>query len=104
MSIARSIFVLFSALILGLLFAVPGQDLPVTAYDESESSPYEVALPHLSTLIDRQEPSPKPIRMFAIRFCGVSASTVDGNSRVVQRGIHEPVRESRAILYHELRC
>jgi hypothetical protein len=42
---SRSVLVLFVGLVFGLSFAIPAEDIPETLYDESESLPYESALP-----------------------------------------------------------
>lgn len=48
----RSTLILFVLLILGLSLAVPAEDLMETAYDESESLPYQRAL-LISDLVPR---------------------------------------------------
>lgn len=42
----RSCLFIFVILVLGLSPALPAQDLPTTAYDESETQPYELNLPN----------------------------------------------------------
>ncbi len=54
MRVFRSTLVLFSILVMGLSLAVPADDLPETAYDDSESQPYEMT-PLLSAQVV-QEP------------------------------------------------
>lgn len=102
--IPRSVFGLFAALIVGLSFEVPRQDLLDTGYDESESLPYEVAPSHTRNLIDPQECRYNPIRTFTTLLFHASVSRPGGTSTGVQRGIQGPVLESRAISYVELRC
>ncbi len=48
----RSVLLFFVLLVLGLSLTVPVEDLPETAYDESEASPYETT-PLFSTLISQ---------------------------------------------------
>ena len=45
MAKARSVLVLLVALMLGLCLAVPAEDVPETAYDESDSLPFQGTLP-----------------------------------------------------------
>lgn len=58
----RSMLVLFVALVLSVSFAVPAEDVPETAYDESESLPWEstpvvsLATPEISAKAPMVEP------------------------------------------------
>ena len=95
----RSVFILLAALVLGLSMALPQQDLPETAYDESESLPYEgtplftVSLPDcLSQPID-QSRSCAP-RRTAVRLQGTNLRAKDRFA----------LASSRTILDHSLRC
>ena len=45
MSVVHSFLVVLAALVLGLSFAVPVEDVPETLYDESETLPYESTPP-----------------------------------------------------------
>ena len=54
MNKTRCILILFVLLGLGVSLTVPAEDVPETAYDESEALPYEGALP-FSTLAPQQE-------------------------------------------------
>ena len=44
MTKARSLLVLLVAFLLGMYSAIPAEDVPETAYDESDSLPYECTL------------------------------------------------------------
>jgi hypothetical protein len=50
MKTLRVVWVLLVALVLGLSFAVPAEDVPDTAYDESEALPYE-SIPVFSSAV-----------------------------------------------------
>lgn len=96
----RSVLILLVTLVLGASFVLPQEDLPETAYDESESLPYEgtpvfsVALPEC--------PSPQPVeagrssvrRGAVVRLQGTAPRTKSSSVAV----------SSRIILGHSFRC
>jgi len=95
--------VLFVALVLSVSFAVFAQDVPETAYDESESLPCESVPVVSATLIETSTGSPTPPPR-------VSRFRLESRSRIAM--LHLAKREGRAdsnsdlliTLDHLLRC
>ena len=103
MTRARSVLVLLIALVLGVFFAIPAADLPETAYDESESLPYE-GTPVVSIAgpaIVAEKPAVRPCE-WRPRFR--SLRTAD--AQLVERGAGwaHPICDSLIILDRSLRC
>jgi len=57
MRVLRSALVVLATFALSLSFAVPAEDLPETAYDESESLPYEMTPPLSGDLVQESASS-----------------------------------------------
>lgn len=88
------LLVLLVALVFGLSFAVPAEDMPDATSDESESMPYESALP-LSLVL--------PELACALQVTPVGRS--DSRPVLKESGPAErPVCGSLIILVHSLRC
>ena len=103
MSRSRSVLVLLIALVLGVFFAIPAEDLPETAYDESESLPYEgtpvicIAGPAIvAERPDVRQCAPQP------RFRSVR--TADTQLLQPGPGSAHPICDSIPILDRSLRC
>jgi len=98
----RSVFVLLAALALSLSFAVPAEDLPETAYDESESLPYEMTLPQS---FDRVQESAPTFQVVPIAQSDLFSTP---RQALVRAGCGElaahPISDSLIILDHTLRC
>ena len=103
MTRARSVLVLLIALVMGVFFAIPAEDLPETAYDESESLPYEgtpvvsIAGPEIVV----EKPAMRPC---ASRSHLRSLRTAD--AQFLERGTRwaHPICDSLPILDRSLRC
>jgi hypothetical protein len=99
----RPVFLLCVAVVLGLSSVVPAEDLPETAYDESESLPYTSA-PVFSTAV----PSavvPVPVRRLLVARSGLGSLRNLCTLRFEQgRGCRYPICDSLTILDHTLRC
>jgi len=88
------VLALLVAMVFGLSLAVPAEDIPDTAYDESESMPYMSAL-SLSLVLQESTR--------ALRILPVGRS----NSRLVLKESGSavcPICESLNILVHSIRC
>ena len=102
MGALRTSTVLLAAFALCLSFAVPGEDLPETAYDESEAMPYEgtavfsLALGESPCAIQ----SAPPVNLFHLNPLSKAAKV---SSRPGQRSAH-PMFPSISLLGHLLRC
>jgi hypothetical protein len=99
----RSLLVLAVALLFGVSFALPAEDIPETPYDESETLPYEVT-PLFSIVL--QEPARAPRSVLTLVFpLHFSAPLRCGQSLVEQseRTPH-PISASVTILDHSFRC
>jgi len=63
----RSVFVLLVALVLSVSCAVPAEDMPETAYDESDSLPFEgnpvVSIAEPEAALEAPAGRPHPIRL-----------------------------------------
>ena len=103
MSRSRSVFVLLLALVMGVFFVIPAADLPETAYDESESLPYE-GTPVVSIAGPEIVAEKPAVRRRATRPCLRSLRTAD--TQVAQRGpgSAHPICDSLPILDRSLRC
>jgi hypothetical protein len=56
MRVLRSALVLLATFALNVSFAIPAEDVPETAYDESESLPYEMAPLFSADLVQESSP------------------------------------------------
>jgi hypothetical protein len=97
------VLVLFVLLGFGLSLAVPAEDVPETAYDESEALPYEgtplfsTVVPQASTRITKAEPScDAPLRFDSFTKCYKPCRENDTRLRGVPASL--------PILNHSLRC
>jgi len=98
----RSVLVLSLVLVLGLSFAVPAEDIPETAYDESETLPYESA--PLFSLVQESVRAPESVltRAFPLAF----RPTARGDKTLAEQSGRKPhaIRVSVTILNHSFRC
>ena len=100
----RFTIVLVMILGLGLFLTVPLEDLPETAFDESETQPLE-GIPLFSTaLLQAQARTPQPKLKLDARFR--SDSTTEPHEPHVERVLpsSHPISDSITILDHSLRC
>jgi hypothetical protein len=103
MTQSRSVLVLLVALVLSVSFAVPAEDVPETAYDESESLPFEstpevsIAMPEAVAEAPVVRPRDYRLRPAFLRRPG--AQQVDREAGRVY-----PVCDSLSILDHPRRC
>jgi hypothetical protein len=103
MSRSGSALVLFVAVVLGLSFAVPAEDVPETSYDESESLPLEstpvvsVAEPEAVAEAPAVRPRTSQLRLSSLRRPG--AQKLDH-----ARDWAYPICDSLTTLDHPLRC
>jgi hypothetical protein len=84
---SRSVLVLLVALVLSVSFAVPAEDVPETAYDESEALPYE-STPVISIA------APKTVRAPAV---------LAGTSQLLQTSLRS-LEQRRSGRWAELPC
>jgi hypothetical protein len=96
----RFVLVVLATFTLSLSFAVPAEDLPDTAYDESESLPYEMSLPLLSELA--QESASARIEVILAGDSFPKPELLLGRAR--SEPAAHPNSDSLIILDHSLRC
>ena len=102
MTKSRSTLVLFIALFLSVSFAVPAEDIPETAYDESESLPYENTSLFSITVPEAVAEAPAVRTRVALLHLN---SLRLGTQRLDHRtGSPYPISDSLTILDHSLRC
>ena len=98
----RSVLVLLFALVLSVSFAVPAEDVPETAYDESESLPYE-STPVVSIAVSETVTKAPAVRahvpLFRLGSLRLEAQHLD-----LGTGSAYPISDSLTILDHSLRC
>jgi hypothetical protein len=100
----RSVFVLLLLLVFGVSLAIPAEDVPETAYDESEAMPYEgtplfsMVVPQASARITMAAES---IGGFLL---GPTSSTKRGQRRRENNAWSRCVTNSLTTLNHSLRC
>jgi hypothetical protein len=98
----HSALVLLATFALSVSFAVSAEDLPETAYDESESLPYEMTLPLSGDLVQESAPT--------LQVVLIAPSSLFSTPRqaLVRAGCRElaahPISDSLIILDHTLRC
>ena len=98
-----SILVLFVLLGFGLSLAVPAEDVPETAYDESEALPFEdtpavsIAVPETVTQAPKERPRASRFRLGSLRRPG--AQHLDHVT-----GWAYPISDSLTILDQSFRC
>lgn len=93
----RSVLVLLAAFVVSVSFALPAEDVPETAYDESESLLWKSTpvfpIAVLETLAEA------PVRARAVAFRKHGPQRID-----LRTGSSHPVSDSLIILHHSLRC
>jgi hypothetical protein len=103
MTQSRSVLVLLVALVLSMSFAVPAEDVPETAYDESEALPYE-STPVISIAAPKNAVETSAVRPRASRLRFGSLKKSDRQKLDLRIGWAYPTSDSVAILEHSLRC
>jgi hypothetical protein len=100
---SRPAFIVIVALVLGASFAIPAEDVPETAYDESESLPCERTPVFSITVSESVAEAPAAqICRFRIRCNSLRGS---GAKRLERRtGWAYPICGSLTILDHSFRC
>jgi hypothetical protein len=102
MRVLRSALVLLATFAVSLPFAVPAEDVPETAYDESESLPYEMTPLLSAELVQESAPT--------LRVVPIAPSDLFSTPRqaLARAGCRElaahPISDSLIILDHTLRC
>ena len=102
MRVLRFALVLFATFALSVSFAAPAEDLPETAYDESESLPYEMTPPLSGDLVQESAPT--------LQVVPIAPGDLFSTPRqaLVRAGCRElaahPISDSLIILDHSLRC
>lgn len=102
MRVLRFALVLFATFALSVSFAAPAEDLPETAYDESESLPYEMTPPLSGDLVQESAPT---LQVVPIAPSDLFSTPRQALVRAGYRGLaahHIP--DSLIILDHTLRC
>ena len=103
MTQSHSVLVLLVALVLSVSFAVPAEDAPETAYDESESLPCE-STPVVSIAAPENTVKTSTVRPSASRLRFGSLTSSDTQKLAPRIGCAYPTSDSVAILEHSLRC
>jgi hypothetical protein len=99
----RSMLVLFVVLVLSVSFAVPAEDAPETAYDESESLPCE-STPLVSMAVPEISATAPTVRLPASRWRLESPRRPGATERDNRKDRVYPSSDSLTILDHLLRC
>jgi hypothetical protein len=97
------IFVLFVLLAFGVCLAVPAEDLPETAYDESEGLPYEPT-PLLSAVVVQASAQMTKAEPRCDSLVGFDSLTKRCKRRPENDARSHWVPDSLTILHHSLRC
>ena len=102
MRVLRFALVLFATFALSVSFAAPAEDLPETAYDESESLPYEMTPPLSGDLVQESAPT---LQVVPIAPSDLFSTPRQALVRAGYRGLaaHQ-IPDSLIILDHSLRC
>jgi hypothetical protein len=97
-----SVLILFVLLGFGVSLGVPAEDVPETAYDESEALPYEMT-PPLSG--DLAQESPPILQLVPIVPSSLFSTPKHALGRAGYRGLAaHSIPDSLTILDHTLRC
>lgn len=104
MTTLRGVFILLVALVLGIFFVLPQEDLPETAYDESESLPYEGAPLFSSDAVQDAVDPALPVPVYGFPVCLVSPTGRDEIQAAQGERATHPVSELLVILNQSLRC
>jgi photosystem II stability/assembly factor-like uncharacterized protein len=99
----RHVLVLLITAVLSLSIAVPVEDVPETAYDESESLPYASTSVFSVAVTKAVEQAPVVRTRVSLLGCGCLRRL--GTQRLDHRtGSPYPISHSLSILDHSLRC
>jgi hypothetical protein len=99
----RSMLLVFVALVLSVSFAVPAEDVPETAYDESESLPCE-STPVVSAAVPETVPEAPCLRPRASWLRLDSLRRPGAPHLENRKSWADPISASLIILDHSLRC
>jgi len=102
MRVLPSALVLLTTFALSLSFAVQAEDLPETAYDESESLPYEMTPPLSGDLVQESAPTLQVVPIVPSDLFSTPPKSV--LSLVGCSELAHPISDSVIILDHSLRC
>ena len=102
MRVLRSAFVLLATFALSVSFAVPTEDLSETAYDESESLPYEMPPPCSDDLVQESAPTLQVVPSAPSSLFSTHKHAL-GRARYRGLAAHH-IPDSLIILDHSLRC
>jgi hypothetical protein len=98
---ASSVLVLFVLLAFGVSLAVPAEDVPETAYDESEALPFE-GTPRFSTIV------PETVTAAVVTCASPPRFGFSGNRCQrrpdCQQGFSNLTSDSLAMVHQSLRC
>jgi hypothetical protein len=95
------IFVLFMFLAFGASLAVPAEDLPETAYDESESLPYEMTPALSGDLVQQSVPT---LQVVPIVPSDQFSTPKHASGRAGCRELAAHLSDSLIVLDHSFRC
>jgi hypothetical protein len=99
---ASSVFVLFALLAFGASLAVLAEDIPETAYDESESLPYEMTPPLSGDFAQESAPT---LQVVPIVPSSLFSTPKRALCRAGYRGLAaHHILDSLIILDHSFRC
>jgi len=99
---ASSVLVLFVLLAFGVSLALPAEDVPETAYDESEVLPYECT-PLFPSATPKAAAAAQTVLTVASRCCSNPAAGCQRYQKQLAGTVH-PVSDSLTILNCSLRC
>jgi len=102
MAAARFALVLLVALGIGVCFVVPARDLPDTAYDESESLPYEMTPSFCGGLVQESAPTHQVVLIVPSDLFSTPKQAL-GRTVCREFAAHS-ICDSLIILDHLLRC
>ncbi|HYA22617.1 MAG TPA: hypothetical protein VEF05_00565 [Terriglobales bacterium] len=102
MSKLRCILVVLAALTLCLSSAVPVEDDPETAYDESESLPYEMTPPLCGKIVQESAPAPQVVPIVPSDLFSTPRQAL-GRAGCRKLAAHR-ISDSLIILDHSRRC
>jgi hypothetical protein len=103
MTQSRSVLVLLVALVLSVSFAVAAEDVPETAYDESESLPCE-STPVVSIAALETVGEAPAVRAGPSQLLRTSLGRLEVRRSDRRTGLPCTVSHSRIILDHSFRC
>ena len=100
----RYVLVLLVAFAFGLSFALPTEDVPETAYDESESLPYESVPLSSSEVLAEHAQALHSTAIFHSQLQLGCVTKRDGIRAEQEERSMYPISDSLIILEHYLRC